>query len=325
MQHRIDSQFIINRLLFRASKAVGVKFITLKLTGNRIPLIDKIKYAIFKMLVYNRIKKTLGGKIKFIASGGAALSQGIAESFYSIGIPVLEGYGLTESGPILTFNTLEEIRFGTVGKALSHVKLKIAIDGEILVKTPSTMLSYYENQEDTRAVIDKKGWFHTGDIGSLDADGYLTITGRKKNILVTSSGKAIAPAPLEEALINSAFIQNAVVLGDDRKFVSAIIRPDFEKVIDYLKTIDVILSDPEAIIEHSEVTALLDAETGKIMSGFSEYERVKKYILITEPFPMDDGNLASSKRTLRQKLIEEYSELINELYKTQFDRDGDEI
>ncbi|NOZ08816.1 MAG: long-chain fatty acid--CoA ligase [FCB group bacterium] len=325
MQRKADSQFFINRILFRLSKATGIKYVTLKLARKKIPLVCRIKYSIWRLLVYRKLKKTLGGKIKFIASGGAALTPDIAEYFYSIGIPILEGYGLTEAGPILTINTLSEIRFGTVGRPLSHVTIKIAADGEILVKTPSVMMSYYENEEDTRSVFDKQGWFHTGDFGKKDADGFITITGRKKNILITSSGKAIAPAPLEKALIDSPFIEDAVVVGDNRKFISAILLPDFENIIDYLDTNGVTISDPEAIIEHSDVTALFNAEIKKIMADFSEYERVKKYILITRPFPHSNGDTVDTVKVRRQKLLEAYHELIDELYKTDFDREGYEI
>ncbi len=325
MQKKADSQLFIYRILFRFSKAVGIKYVTLKLAGKRIPLICRIKYALMKLLVYRKLRKTLGGKIRFIATGGAALTPDIAEYFYSIGIPILEGYGLTEAGPILTINTLTETRFGTVGKPLSHVTIKIATDGEILVKSPSVMMSYYENEEDTAAVFDKQGWFHTGDIGKKDVDGFITITGRKKNILITSLGKAIAPAPLEKALIDSPFIENAVVLGDNRKFISAILLPDFDNLIDYLDTNGVTLSDPEAIIEHSHVTALLDAEIKRIMADFSEYERVKKYILITRPFPSANGDPSDTVKVRRQKLLTEYNELIEELYQSDLNREVNEI
>ena len=220
--------------LFNWALKVGKDFTNIKHANQTPSFLLSLKYKLADKLIYSKVRQKLGGRIKFFISGGAPLSSNIAEFFSGIGITILEGYGLTETSPVLTSNTPDKIRFGYVGTSLYNVDIKIANDGEILAKGPNIMLGYYKNEDATRKVIDDEGWFSTGDIGEIDKDGFLKITDRKKSLLVTSAGKNIAPAPLENSIKSSDFVDQVLVIGDKRNFISALIVPDYMAVNKYL-------------------------------------------------------------------------------------------
>jgi long-chain acyl-CoA synthetase len=209
----------------------------------------------------------VGGRLRFFVSGGAPLSKEIGEFFAAADITILEGYGLSETSPVLTANSPGNIRFGSVGKTLYNVDIKIAQDGEILAKGPNIMTGYYNNEQATDEAVDSEGWFHTGDIGHLDEDGYLFITDRKKNIIVTSAGKNVAPAPIENALANSPYIEQTIVIGDKRNFISALIVPAQEAVANELAVQGKSISESEIMSDHPDVKALLQKEVDVAMSG----------------------------------------------------------
>jgi long-chain acyl-CoA synthetase len=213
-------------LVFKWAVKAGIAKARAHLTGRTPGAIVSAKAAIADRLVFSTIRSRLGGRIRFLVSGSAPLGAGVLEFFYGIGLPVVEGYGLTETAPILTVNPPSAPRVGTVGRALPGVELRIAPDGEILARGPNIMAGYYNNPEATAEVL-QDGWFATGDIGRLDAEGYLTITDRKKDLLVTSGGKKIAPQPIEHVLKRSLLVAEAVVLGDRRRFATALIVPEF--------------------------------------------------------------------------------------------------
>ncbi len=274
----------------------------------------KIKYYIANKLVFAKVKAKLGGKLRYFISGGAPLPQEIAEFFAYAGIIILEGYGLTETSPVLTNNTPENLKYGTVGKPLHNVNVSIAQDGEILAKGPNIMKGYYNNPEATSEVIDKDGWFHTGDIGQIDEDGFLKITDRKKNIIVTSAGKNIAPAPLENAILLSNYIEQVIVIGDKRNFISALIVPSFENIHTYLKEKSLNLDGNEAMIDHPEVLSLIEGEVEGQMANFAKFERVKKITLSPRMFTIDKGELTPKMSIVRKVVLANFSDIIDLMY-----------
>jgi len=218
------------RRIFQWAKHVGERWAAHRLAGVAVPLGLKLTHAIADRLVFSKLRARTGGRIKLFISGGAPLSAEIGRFFYSAGLPVIEGYGLTETSPVLTLNPLQRPKFGTVGKPIPGVQVKIAADGEILAKGANIMQGYYNKPAETRDVMDAEGWFHTGDIGELDADGYLKITDRKKDLLKTAGGKYIAPQPIENTVRLNKFVASAVVLGDQRKFPVILVVPNFTQL-----------------------------------------------------------------------------------------------
>jgi long-chain acyl-CoA synthetase len=265
--------------------------------------------------VYSKVQARVGGALRFFISGGAPLSQEIAEFFASVNISILEGYGLTETSPVLTSNSPDNLRYGSVGKTLFNVEVKIGDGGEILAKGPNIMKGYYNNEKATNEAIDSNGWFHTGDIGEFDKDGYLKITDRIKNILVTSAGKNVAPAPLENALATSSYIEQVLVIGDKRNFISALVVLAIDPISSFLKAKGKSISSLEAMADHPVVIKLIDDEVNRLMENFSNYERVKKSLLLAEPFSIEKGELTPKLSIVRKVVLKNYTEEINHLYK----------
>ena len=266
-------------------------------------------------MVFSKIQARVGGRLRFFISGGAPLAQKIGEFFGAAGIIILEGYGLTETSPVLCCNVPGGIKFGTVGKAVKDVEVIIADDGEIIARGPNIMKGYYNNDEATKEVLDSDGWFHTGDIGEIDPEGYLKITDRKKNILITSQGKNIAPAPMENALITSPYIEQIVALGDKRNFVSALIVPSFENVEKYLSDKGISLSGNQAMVDHEEVISLINNIVEEEMKNFSKYERIKKIALLPNLLTLEKGELTPTLKVVRRIVVKNYSDYIEQIYK----------
>ncbi len=272
------------------------------------------KYGVASKLVFSKIKERVGGKLRFFVSGGAPLSKEIGEFFAAANIAILEGYGLTETSPVITVNRAELYKFGTVGKVIDGVEVKIAEDGEILCKGPNVMKGYYNNPEDTAEAIDKDGWFHTGDIGEFDEDNYLRITDRKKNLLVTSGGKNIAPAPMEIALGSEKFIDNILVVGDNRKFISALVVPSFEALEEWATMNSVEYSDRSGLIENPRVKQLFEDIVTSVMTKFARYEQVKKIELLPDVWSIESGEL-TPKLSVKRKVVEKkYADVIEKMY-----------
>lgn len=268
------------------------------------------KFGLAEKLVFSKIKERVGGRLRFFVSGGAPLSQEIAEFFAAANIIILEGYGLTETSPVISNNTREHVKFGTVGKPIHGVEVRIADDGEILCRGQNIMLGYYNNEEATREAIDNDGWFHTGDIGEFDEDGFLRITDRKKNILVTSGGKNIAPAPMENALIASKYIEQVVVLGDRRNFISALIVPSKEALTEWAQSNGI----SDNIVQNEETTKLFESEVEKAMAGFAHFETVKKFKLVDDEWSVESGELTPTLKVKRKVIEENYADLIDSIY-----------
>ena len=259
----------------------------------------------------------LGGNIRFFVSGGAPLSKEVAEFFSYLNITILEGYGLTETSPVLTSNTEEELRFGTVGKPIFNVDIKIADDGEILAKGPNIMKGYYKNDEATKEAIDSDGWFYTGDIGEFDDDGFLKITDRKKSLIVTSGGKNIAPAPLENALITSVYIEQVVAIGDKRNFISALITPNFEALEGYLKSKGHDGLSTSEMVSHPDTLELYNSEVEERMVDFAQYEKIKKFTVCDRLFELEKNELTPSLKIRRKAVNENFKDVIDLMYDSE--------
>ena len=304
----------IRQNLFNWALGVGRKYSKLSVSKQKIGFWLSFKHNIANKLIYSKVKARFGGKIKFFVSGGAPLSKHLAEFFAAVDITILEGYGLTETSPVLTVNSPTNLKFGYVGKPLFNVEIKIANDGEILAKGPNIMTGYYRNEDATKEVFDEDGWFHTGDIGIIDEDGFLKITDRKKSLIVTSGGKNIAPAPIELKVATSSFVEQIHIIGDKRNFLSALIVPNFEALTTYLKSQNNDLKDPNALIDHPDVIELFTKEVDNAMADFSNYEKIKKFTLLTEPFSIEKGEMTPKMSIVKKVVEQNYSEQINKMY-----------
>ncbi|MGZ5496385.1 MAG: AMP-dependent synthetase/ligase, partial [Candidatus Aminicenantales bacterium] len=279
-----------------------------------VPVHLAFKRAIAAKLVFSKITAKTGGRIRYAICGGAPLSRDIAEFFYALGLRIMPGYGLTETSPVLTGSAPGKVRFGTAGRAIPRVELRIAEDGEILARGPNVMMGYYKNEADTREVL-KDGWLHTGDIGRFDEDGFLIITDRKKDIIVTSGGKNVAPQPIESLIQASPLIASAVVVGNSRKFVSALIVPDFEKLEAYAKAHGIAFKDRTGLSRRPEVAAFLLDEVNRMTPGLASYERVKRIAVLDREFDLDMGEVTPTLKVRRNIVERKYADVIESLYK----------
>jgi long-chain acyl-CoA synthetase len=272
-----------------------------------------IESAIAEKLVFGKIRAGVGGRLKCLVSGSAPLPLEVASFFAGIGLPITEGYGLTETSPVVTANPMYAPRLGTVGKTIPGVEVRIAEDGEILVRGPNVMIGYHNKPEDTAAVL-KDGWFHTGDIGSLDADGYLRITDRKKDLLVTSGGKKIAPQPIEAILKRNPLVGEAVLLGDRRRFAAALIVPDFTALERRLKDLGRPPAERDVLVTRADVVALYDEIIEGLNRDLSQYERIKKIRLLPREFTIQSGELTPTLKVRRKVVEKNWGTAIEQMY-----------
>jgi long-chain acyl-CoA synthetase len=268
-------------------------------------------------LVFSKLQEKVGGRLRYFVSGGAPLSAEIGEFFNAAGLVILEGYGLTETSPGISFNRPESYRFGTVGIPLPAYEVKIAEDGEILTRGDHVMLGYLNKEKETREVIDEEGWFYTGDIGFIDDNGYLIITDRKKNIIVTSGGKNIAPQPIENKLVTGKYIEQAVVIGDNRKFCSAVIVPDREAAINWAQNANIDYEDIEKLLIHPQFNAVIQNEIDMLTEDYSSFERIQKFLLVPGPFSLETGELTPSLKVKRKVVEKKFAKEIDELYRIE--------
>jgi long-chain acyl-CoA synthetase len=273
----------------------------------------KAQWALADKLVYEKIRAGTGGKLRMIFSGGAPLSRELAEFFWSVGIPIYQGYGLTETSPILTSNYPQN-RSGSSGRPIPNVLIRIAPDGEVLAKGPCVMQGYYKNSDATREAIDEDGWFHTGDIGHLDADNYLFITDRKKDLIKTAGGKFVAPQPIENALKTSPYITNAMIVGDHRRFVVALIVPNANTVSAKLQDQGIRFSSNKDMAQHPAVRTLIEAEVKRLTAHLGQWETIKRFALLPEDFTFDNGSLTFTLKLKRRVVEQKYREIIDNLY-----------
>lgn len=273
----------------------------------------KLKWAIANRLVYSKIRSGTGGRLRLVLSGGAPLSKSLAEFFWAVGIPIYQGYGLTETSPVLT-NNYPRNRIGSSGRPIANVQIRIADDGEILAKGPCVMRGYYKSPESTREVLSEDGWFKTGDIGYLDRDNYLFITDRKKDLLKTSAGKFVAPQPIENALKASPYILNAMIVGDQRKFVVALIVINPSTVASKLVEEGLSFSSQSEMAAHPRSYALIEGEVHRLTSNLAQYESIKRFALLPDDFTFASGALTFTMKLKRRVVEQQHRDLIDKLY-----------
>ncbi len=308
----MDQAHGLKGALLRWALGVGRSYREARLQGP-VPSGLALRRALGHRLVFSEIQPRTGGRVRCFFSGGAALRRDVGEFFLNAGIPIVEGYGLTETSPVLTVNPMDEPRVGTVGQVVPGVEVRIADDGEILARGPSVMRGYFNRPEATAEALDPDGWFHTGDVGRFDADGYLVITDRKKELLVMSNGKNVAPQPLEQQIKASPWIEQAVVIGDNRNFVSALVVPAWERLEDWGRSRG-LTGDRAALAVHPEVVALLMAEVQVACQDFSNYEKVKKITVLTRELSMDQGELTPTLKVKRRVVDERFRSEIEGMY-----------
>lgn len=299
--------------LFLWSVEVGKEWFYTNLDKKKPSLSLKLKHAIADKLVLAKLRDLTGGQMRYFVSGGAALAKDINEFFHSVGLTILEGYGLTETAPVLTVNTPERLKLGSVGPVLAGVTIKIADDGEILAKGPNISPGYY-NQPEATAEAFKDGWFYTGDIGTIDENGFLTITDRKKDIIVTSGGKNIAPQNIEGLLGTDAFISQAVVFGDKQNYLAALIIPDFQVLTGFAKEKGIEFKDNFELVQHPKVVETYNDRIKEIIKDMPSYEQIKKFALLAEEFSTDTGELTPSLKVKRKFVEEKYANTIMGLF-----------
>ena len=301
------------RKIFDWAMNVAQRATPWRATGARASLALKAQWKLADKLVYEKIRLATGGHLRIVSSGGAPLSKDLAEFFWTVGIPIYQGYGLTETSPIVSSNYPEN-RMGSSGKPIPDVQVRAAEDGEILVKGPCIMQGYYKNPEATREVLSEDGWFRTGDIGYLDKDNYLFITDRKKDLIKTAAGKFVAPQPIENALKTSPYILNAMVLGDKRKFVVALIVPNPVTVAAKAADHGIKFSSHVEMAAHPWVRALIDSEIKHLTVHLAQYETIKRFALLPEDFTFDNGSLTFTLKLKRRVVEQQYAAVIESLY-----------
>ncbi|MBS3818815.1 long-chain fatty acid--CoA ligase [bacterium] len=312
MENVLAGSSVEKKIFFWAEK-VGKDYGEKKVENQKISGFLNLKRRVAHKLVFSKIVQKTGGRVRFFVSGGAPLSKDIAEFFYAMGLIILEGYGLTETSPVIAANTLENIRFGSVGKPIPGVEVKIAGDGEILTRGPNVMKGYYKKEEETREVFEGE-WLHTGDIGNLDDDGFLHITDRKKDLIVTAGGKNVAPQIIENLLKTNRYITNVVVIGEKRRFISALVAPNFEKIEQYARDHSIPFQKRRDLVQNQQIVDLVKNEIDKATSSLSSYEKIKKIALLERDFEIGKGEITPTLKVRRNIIESKYKDLIDSLY-----------
>ena len=296
------------------AREVGEAWAEEKLAGREPGGVLKVAYRLADALVFKKIRAAMGGRIRYFISGGAPLSPDINRFFFSAGIWILEGYGLTETSPVTNVNSFEGFRIGTVGKAIPGTEVRIGEEGEILIRGPQVMKGYYNLPEATTEAIDSEGWFHTGDVGEIDEDGFLRITDRIKDIIVTAGGKNVAPQPIENRLLTNEFVEQAVMIGDRRSFCVILVVPSFPNLEAWARKTGIQASDAKALLARTEVQELMEEQVFGALKGLARFETPKKIGLIESQFTIEDGTLTPTQKVKRRAVEARYRELIEAFY-----------
>ncbi|MFI5235461.1 MAG: AMP-dependent synthetase/ligase [Gemmatimonadales bacterium] len=305
----------VKKGIFFWAKRVGERVVDLTLGKKPVPALLRFEQRVADKLVFSKLRARVGGRLRFFVSGGAPLSADIARFFFAAGLPVLEGYGLTETSPVICVNRPDQERLGTVGTVLpGGVEVKIAEDGEIITRGPHVMKGYYNKPEATKEAIDPQGWFHTGDIGEIDADGYLKITDRKKDLIVTAGGKKVAPQPIENMVKMNKFVVNAVMLGDKRKFPILLVVPNLTNLKAWADHKQLKYADDKALVTLPEARGKMEREVLTMTRDLAHFEVPKKFLVLLNDFSIENGELTPTLKVKRRVVEEHYKREIDALY-----------
>jgi long-chain acyl-CoA synthetase len=307
----------VKKALIDWAVRVADRVADVRLAGREPRGLLSLQYAVADKLVFAKIKKAVGGRLRFFVSGGGPLAPVLNRFFYSIGLTILEGYGLTETSPVTNVNTLDHFRIGTVGKPVPSTEIKIADDGEILVRGPQVMKGYYNRPDATAETIDAAGWLATGDIGVLDAEGYLTITDRKKDLIVTAGGKNVAPQPIENRLKTHPLVEQVVMIGDMRKYCILLVVPDFAKLEAWADANGVTARSREELVEDRRVVSYVEGELLSMLGDLASYERPKKVGLLPFDLTIENGFMTPKLSIKRRVVQERMQSLIDALYEEE--------
>jgi long-chain acyl-CoA synthetase len=314
IRERVAAKGRVNVALLQWSVAVAKDYARHMLDGNRVPRALAVKHRLATKLVFSKWREAFGGRIRLLVSGGAALPEELGYIYLGAGIPIIQGYGLTETSPVITAGSIESNRIGTVGKPIRNVDVRIASDGEIETRGPNVMRGYYNKPEATQAVFTDDGWFKTGDVGTIDQDGFLRITDRKKELFKTSGGKYIAPQPIEQLIKGSRFVNQVVLIGDGRRFPAALIVPNWEQLESYAQLKGIKTSSRAELGTHPRIIDLLERQIAGLTPDLPQYERVKKVAVLENEFTIESGELTPTLKVKRRVVDEKYGDVIDRLY-----------
>jgi long-chain acyl-CoA synthetase len=306
----------VTGLIFDWAVEIGKQWARLALAHQPIPAWLLLRRAVADRLAFGKWRDALGGRIRIFISGAAPLSPDISLAFAGAGMPIVQGYGLTETSPVVTASRLDDNRVGTSGKPIEGVEVRIAADGEIETRGPNIMLGYWHRPEETRAVLTADGWFKTGDIGSLDQDGFLTITDRKKELFKTSGGKYISPQPIEQLIKSSRFVNQVVVIGSERKFPAALIVPEWEQLESYAKLKSLNLHTPAEFCSNPGIVDLFERQIAARTGHLAQFEKIKRIALLDKELTIEGGELTPTMKVKRRIIDEKYRDVIDRLYAT---------
>jgi long-chain acyl-CoA synthetase len=293
------------KLLVKTAVRIGRRY-----RGNK----SHILWKAADRIILHKIRERTGGSLRYVISGASALNKEVSEFFDAIGITIYEGYGMTEASPVISVNRPEKNKFGTVGKPLDGVEVKIAGDGEILVKGDTVMPGYYRNEKETNETI-INGWLHTGDIGQMDEDNYLTITDRKKSLIKSEGGEYISLTHVEDTISESKYVSQVITFaGDDKPFITALIVPDFDELKSYAGTKDIYFEDNLDLVQNKEITKLYESEIDHYQKGHAKFTRVRKFVLLPKPFTIESGEMTPTLKLKRKVIEERYKDVIDKMY-----------
>jgi long-chain acyl-CoA synthetase len=303
---------VVKRKLFYWGVKIGRQYVEARYIEKRVPSLLAFKYSVADRLIFVKLRERFGGNMKLFCCGGAPLDKTINEFFWIIGIPILEGYGLTETGPAVCFNSFDQVRFGSVGTTLEQTEVKVDTDGELLIRGPQVMNGYYKDDTATAEAL-RDGWFRTGDIGYID-NGFIFITDRKKELIITAGGKNIAPQPIENELKLDKYISQAFVFGDRKPYLTALLIPNLERLIEYAREKHIDYVDIDDLVMHDPVRNLFAQRIEEINGRLAQFESIKKFTLLPRDFSIEDGELTPTLKLRRKVISEKHKDKIERMY-----------
>jgi long-chain acyl-CoA synthetase len=314
IKERVAAQGRLNVAFLNWAVSVARDYARFLVERQPVPRRLALKHRLADKLVFSKWHQAFGGRIRLLVSGGAALPEELGYIYLGAGIPIIQGYGLTETSPVITAGSLEDNRIGTVGKPIPNAEVRLAADGEIETRGPNVMRGYYNKPEETRAVFTDDGWFKTGDVGTIDRDGFLRITDRKKELFKTSGGKYIAPQPLEQMIKGSRFVNQVVLIGNERKFPAALIVPNWPLIESYVQLKGIKASGKAELCRHPRIVDLFERQIAALTANVAQYERVKKIALLEDEMTIEGGELTPTLKVKRRVIEQKYRQVIDRLY-----------